>query len=219
MAIIASSVSRLPVTIWTNRPVGDGGGPTQPAVRSGGGARCDALRGRTGLPYASSSLQPTVALCCAGVPTGPGRGPVRRQQRRGLCPRRHRVRGRYQDHRIQRSGANGEYIDGWARTWQFDSPSQVAVAPDGTSTWRTTKTIVFSASPARVCSYSKWGTQGQADGQLSSRAASASGQMAAPMSPTRGNHRVQRFANGQFLGKWGSHGHAVEQLLSPWGST
>jgi tripartite motif-containing protein 71 len=124
------------------------------------------------------------------------------------------------NHRIQRFSATGTFLGSWG-SWgtnngQFNRPSGVAVAPDGTvyvadgGNYRIQR---FNATGTFLGSWGSWGTN---NGQFSNPSGVAVAPDGTVYVADGGNHRIQRFnASGTFLGAWGSQGSADGQFSNP----
>ena len=101
---------------------------------------------------------------------------------------------------------------------QFNKPSDVAAAPDGTI-------YVADSDSHRIHRFSAtgeflggWGVYGYSDGQLYNPQGVAVAPDGTVYVADTGNHRIQRFsATGAFLGTWGRQGYNDGQFSSPGG--
>jgi sugar lactone lactonase YvrE len=109
-------------------------------------------------------------------------------------------------------------IGAQASVGQFNFPSGVAVAPDGT-------VYVADSDSHRIHRFSAtgeflggWGTQGGGDGQFRAPRGVAVAPDGTVYVADTGNHRIHRFsADGTFLGRWGQQGYNDGQFSSPGG--
>jgi tripartite motif-containing protein 71 len=107
-------------------------------------------------------------------------------------------------------------IGAQATVGQFNKPSDVAVAPDGT-------VYVADQDSHRIHRFSAtgeflggWGLRGSDDGQFYSPSGVAVAPDGTVYVADTGNYRIQRFsASGTFLGAWGAQGSSDGQFSSP----
>jgi tripartite motif-containing protein 71 len=107
-------------------------------------------------------------------------------------------------------------IGAHATVGQFNKPSDVAVAPDGT-------VYVADQDSHRIHRFSAtgeflggWGVYGYSDGQFYNPRSVAVAPDGTVYVADTGNHRIQRFsATGAFLGTWGRQGYNDGQFSSP----
>ena len=107
-------------------------------------------------------------------------------------------------------------IGAHATVGQFNKPSDVAVAPDGT-------VYVADQDSHRIHRFSAtgeflggWGVYGDSDGQFYNPRSVAVAPDGTVYVADTGNHRIQRFsATGAFLGTWGRRGYNDGQFSSP----
>ncbi|WP_051871060.1 clostripain-related cysteine peptidase [Chloroflexus sp. MS-G] len=107
-------------------------------------------------------------------------------------------------------------IGAHATVGQFNIPSDVAVAPDGT-------VYVADQDSHRIHRFSAtgeflggWGVYGYSDGQFYNPRSVAVAPDGTVYVADTGNHRIQRFsASGTFLGAWGAQGYNDGQFSSP----